>query len=144
MVRPWSLWMRHDYFAAAVAGATTCIVPEEYTKIPASYTQLLADQKVSVLFTVPYALIQMLLLGSLPERDLSDLRWAIFGGEPFPTTHLRALLTALPQTRFDNMYGPAEVNGCTHFTVANIKDDDQAIPIGPIANCAEALVVDCS
>lgn len=128
-----------DYFAAVVAGASTVIIPEEYTKLPASYSQLLADQKVTVLFTVPFALIQMALRGSLEQRDLSALRWAIFGGEPFPPEHLRRLMQQLPHVRFDNMYGPAEVNGCTHFTVNAVGEE--AIPIGPMADCAEALIV---
>lgn len=129
-----------DYFAAVVAGAGTVIIPEEYTKLPASYSQVLADFSVTVLFTVPFALIQMSLRGSLDKRDLRSLRWAIFGGEPFPTSHLRELMRQLPHVKFDNMYGPAEVNGCTHYTVSGMPED--AIPIGPIADCAEALVVD--
>ena len=129
-----------DYFAGVVAGASTVVIPEEHTKLPASYTQLLADQKVTVLFTVPFALIQMALRGSVEQRDLRALRWAIFGGEPFPPAYLRTLMRKLPHVRFDNMYGPAEVNGCTHFTVSSI--DDEAIPIGPVANCAESLIVD--
>ena len=129
-----------DYFAAVVAGAGTVIIPEEHTKLPASYSQVLADFSVSVLFTVPFALIQMSLRGSLDKRDLRSLRWAIFGGEPFPTRHLRELMRQLPHVNFDNMYGPAEVNGCTHYTVPSLPED--SIPIGPIADCADALVVD--
>lgn len=129
-----------DFFAGLVAGAGTVIIPEEYTKLPASYSQLLADQAVSVLFTVPFALIQMLLRGSLEQRDLAKLRWAIFGGEPFPTTYLRDLMRRLPHVKFDNMYGPAEVNGCTHYTLTDLPVS--AVPIGPIADCADALVFD--
>ncbi|NNF17648.1 MAG: AMP-binding protein, partial [Gammaproteobacteria bacterium] len=131
-----------DYFSAVLVGATTVIVPEEYTKLPASYSQLLEDHKVTVLYTVPFALIQMLLRGSLEERNLSALRWAIFGGEPFPSAHLRALCRALPHVRFDNMYGPAEINGCSHFTVEHIDSEDEPVPIGPLANCAEGRIVD--
>ena len=129
-----------DYFAAVVAGAATVIIPEAHTKLASSYTQILQDHRVTVLFTVPFALIQMLKRGSLDDRDLSSLRWAIFGGEPFPPAYLRELVARLPHVRFDNMYGPAEVNGCTHFTIEDV--DDAGVPIGPIADCAEALIVD--
>ncbi len=132
-----------DYFAGAVAGATTVIVPEDYTRLPASYSALLAAQRVSVLYTVPFALIQLLLRGVLEERDLSALRWIIYGGEPFPVKHLRALMQRLPHVRVDNIYGPAEVNGVTHHTLAADFDGD-SVPIGPIADIAEALVVDDS
>ena len=39
-----------DFFAGALAGATTVIVPEEYMKLPASYSKLLADERISVFF----------------------------------------------------------------------------------------------
>lgn len=133
-----------DFFAGAVAGATTSIIPEAYTRLPASYSQLIADHRITVLYTVPFAMIQLLLRGLLHERDLSALRWAIFGGEPFPLKYLRALMQELPDVKFDNIYGPAEINGVTHYTVAPLSDDDQAIPIGPIAAMAEALIVDAN
>ena len=131
-----------DYFSAICAGCTTAIIPEAYTKLPASYSQLLADQRITVLYTVPHALIQLSLRGVLEERDLSALRWAIFGGEPMVIKHLVALMEKLPHVRFDNIYGPAEVNGVTHYTIESVKRDASAIPIGPIASSAEALIVD--
>lgn len=130
-----------DYFAGAVAGATTVIIPESYTKLAASYSQLIESQRITVFYTVPYALIQLLLRGLLPERDFGALRLVIFGGEPFPTKHLRALMAMLPHVRFDNLYGPAEVNGCTNYTVTPIGESDEPIPIGTMAATAEALVV---
>lgn len=131
-----------DYFAGAVAGCTTSIIPEAYTKLPASYSQLIADHRITVLYTVPFAMIQLLNRGLLAERDLSALRWAIFGGEPFPLKYLRALMLALPHIKFDNIYGPAEINGVTHFTVGPLADDATAIPIGPLATSAQGLIVD--
>jgi amino acid adenylation domain-containing protein len=133
-----------DYFAAVVAGSCTVIIPEEYTRLPASYSQLLADAGVTVLFTVPFALIQIQLRGILEERNLGALRWVIFGGEPMPIKYLCALMQQLPGARFDNMYGPAEVNGCTHFTVVALQPSDSAISIGRICQIAEALIIDGS
>lgn len=132
-----------DYFATAVAGGTIVIVPESHLKFPLSYAQLLARHKVSVLFTVPFSLIQLLLRGNLAANDLSALRWIIFGGEPFPIKHLRGIMAQLPETRFSNMYGPAEVNGVTDFTVPpGAPDEDGAIPIGKMAQNTEARIVD--
>jgi amino acid adenylation domain-containing protein len=132
-----------DFFAGAIAGATTVLIPEEYTKLPASYSQLLADERITVLFTVPFALIQLLLRGALPTRDLRALRWIIFGGEPFSTKHLRDLMKQLPHVRFNNMYGPAEVNGVTHYNVPPLPDDfDEPIPIGRLFPNVESLVID--
>ena len=132
-----------DYFAGAFAGATTVIIPEAYTKLPASYSQILQDERISILFTVPFALIQLLSHGVLQSRDLSNLRWAIFGGEPFPPKHLKELMERLPETQFDNMYGPAEINGCSHYTIpAHSIVNDDPIPIGPLNPICEGLIVD--
>jgi acyl-coenzyme A synthetase/AMP-(fatty) acid ligase len=131
-----------DLFAGVIAGATTVIIPEEVTKFPASFTQLIIDSNITVLFTVPFALIQLLLRGGLKDNPMPYLRWIIFGGDPFPIKHLRSLMCALPDTTFDNMYGPAEINGCTHFTVEQIDEHAQSIPIGPINDISQALVVD--
>ncbi len=131
-----------DYFSAAIAGATTVIVPEDYTKMPASYSQLIVDQGVTVLYTVPFALTQLLLRGELEHRDLSKLRYAIFGGEPFHAVYLRALMSKLPHVTFLNMYGPAEVNGVTLYAVTEPPQEGDSIPIGKPAGFAECVIVD--
>lgn len=131
-----------DLFAGIIKGATTVIVPEEYTRFPASYSELIQNSRMTVLFTVPFALIQLLLRGVLEERDLSQLRWIIFGGEPFVIKHLYKLMSTLSHVRFDNMYGPAEINGCTHYLVENLDADTKSIPIGNISQIAEAMIVD--
>ncbi len=131
-----------DYFAAALAGAATVVVPEAHTKMPASYAALLSQERISVFFTVPFALVQLLTRGALEKQDLSELRWIIYGGESTPTKHLRHLMELLPDVRFNNMYGPAETNGCTCYDVPPIADDEAPIPIGEAASGMECIVVD--
>jgi amino acid adenylation domain-containing protein len=132
-----------DYFGGAVAGATTVVIPESHTKLPASLSKLMEDERLTVLYAVPFALIQLLLHGALEKRDLADLRWVLFGGEPFPPKHLRALMTALPRARFVNVYGPTEVNGVTHHPVAPLAEDAaEPVPIGRPYGNVELLIVD--
>lgn len=133
-----------DYFSGPLAAATTTIIPEEYTKLPASLSQLIENERLTVWYSVPYALIQLLLRGVLEERDLSSLRWILYGGEPFPPKHLRRLMQALPGARFGNVYGPAEVNQCTYYHVPPIyaeEDTDETTPIGVECPNVESLVV---
>ncbi len=104
-----------DYFSGPLSGATTVIIPEEYTKLPASMSKLIQDEELSIWYSVPFALIQLVQRGSLEQRDLGALRWIMFGGEPFPLKHLRSLMSFVPDARFSNVYGPAEVNQCTYF-----------------------------
>ena len=131
-----------DYFSAAIAGATTVVVPEIYTKIPASLAQLIEQERLTVLYMVPLALTHLLLHGALDRRDLSSVRWVLFGGEPFPPRHLRALMEALPEARFSNVYGPTEVNGVTYWMVPpQPPGEDAPIPIGVPYENVEPLVL---
>lgn len=131
-----------DWFSAIICGACTIVIPEQYTKFPASFSQLIADSKISVLYSVPYALSQMALRGALEERDLRHLRLIMYAGEPFVIKHLRLLRKLLPHVQFDNVYGPTEVNACTHYTVEALPDDASSVPIGKVNQISKALIID--
>ncbi len=132
-----------DLFAGALAGATTVIIPEAVTRFPASVSKLMQDERISVWYSVPFALTQMLLRGNIGTRDLTDLRWLLFAGEVFPTKYLRQLMAALPHVRFSNLYGPTETNVCTYYHVNAVPDDtDEPISIGVACANADALIVD--
>jgi amino acid adenylation domain-containing protein len=134
-----------DYFSGPLAGAATVIIPEEYTKLPASLSKLMEAERLTIWYSVPFALTQLLLRGVLDSRDLTSLRWVLFGGEPFPPKYLRALIKQWPHARFGNVYGPAEVNQCTYFHVPPIPDDsDEPVSIGQMCDNAEGLVVDAN
>ena len=132
-----------DFFAAAIAGATTVVIPEGITKFPASVSHLMQDERLTIWYSVPFALMQLLERGRMHERDLSSLRWILFAGEVFPTKHLRELMVTLPHVRLSNLYGPTETNVCTYYNVPSLPENpDESIPIGrPCANI-ESLVVD--
>jgi amino acid adenylation domain-containing protein len=133
-----------DYFASALVGATTVIVPEIYTKLPASFSSLIASEHLSVVYAVPYAFVQLLKHGAIDKRDLRALRWVLFAGEPFPPRLLRALMAAWPHARFSNIYGPTEVNGVTYHIVPEtfIRSSDDSVPIGNPYAFASAMVMD--
>lgn len=132
-----------DFFAAARVGATTVIIPEAFTKFPVNMARLIQNEGISVWYSVPYALIQLLMRGAIEKHNFSTLRWVLFAGEPFPTKHLRDLMARIPQARFSNLYGPTETNVCTFYHVPQLAaGSDEPIPIGaPCAN-AQALVLD--
>ena len=132
-----------DFFSGPLRGATTVIIPEEYMKLAASLSKLIEDERLTIWYSVPFALIQLLLRGVLPTRNLSSLRWVLFGGEPFPPKHLRTLMELMPQAVFSNVYGPAEVNQCTYYHLPPLPaDSDESIPIGRIWDNTEGLIVD--
>jgi amino acid adenylation domain-containing protein len=132
-----------DYYGGARAGATTVIIPEEYTKLPASLASLIEQERLTLFYTVPMALIQLARPGVLDGRNFSELRQVLFGGEPMPIKHLRALQQRLPHVNFVNVYGPTETNGCTHYPISDLQPhDDESLPIGKPYDNVEAVVVD--
>ncbi|MEL6712864.1 MAG: amino acid adenylation domain-containing protein [Planctomycetota bacterium] len=132
-----------DFFSTAQAGGCVVLVPEPVTKFPASCTECLASERVTVIFTVPFTLIEFLERGALDKRDLAALRWVLFGGEPFPKKHLARLMDALPHARFTNVYGPAEAPSCTAYDVPALDaGDETALPIGTVSVNSADLIVD--
>lgn len=132
-----------ELFAGAVAGATVVVVSEAHARLPASFAQLLEDERVTVINAVPFALVQLVHRGAPDDRDLSAVRWVLFGGEVFPTRDLRTLMERLPSAQFGNVYGPAEVNGCTYRIVPELDTDrTEPISIGTLYDGMEAMVVD--
>ena len=105
------------YLTSPLAGATTVLIPEAHTSFPSSLAKLIEAEKITIWYSVPLALIQLLLRTRLESFDMSSIRWVKFGGEPFPPKHLKRLMQLWPQARFSNVYGPAEVNQCTYYHV---------------------------
>lgn len=132
-----------ELFAGALAGSAVVMIPESHARLPASFSQLLQDERVTIVNAVPFALVQLLHRGALDERDLSAIRWVLFGGEVYPTRDIRGLMDALPNAKFGNVYGPAEVNGCTYLVVPEIPPDQtEPISIGWLYPGMDAVVVD--
>jgi amino acid adenylation domain-containing protein len=132
-----------DLFASAAAGASTIIVPEDVARFPVSLASLIAEERLTVWYSVPFALMQLLQRGKLESRDLTSLRCVLFAGEPFPPKHLHQLMRLLPRASFFNLYGPTETNVCTFYEVPRLtEDDERPLPIGHACANTELLVVD--
>lgn len=129
------------YFVAPLVGATTVIIPDAHLKLPASLAPLMAREKITVWYSVPLMLIQLLSGGNLQKQDFSALRWVLFAGEVFITKHLRALMELWPHARFSNLYGPAELILCTYYHVPSPPRTDDPIPIGKVWANTEYLIM---
>lgn len=132
-----------EVFAGPVAGACSVLIPEAHARLPASLSQLVEAEKLTVWYSVPFAISQLVDHGALAQRNISALRWVIFGGEPIQTRYLRALAKHAPRARFSNSYGPAEVNQCTYFH-ASAQDIEllEKLPLGGPCPHAELKLVD--
>jgi len=131
-----------DFYSGPLCGATTELIPPAFGFATASLAQLLEEARISIWYSVPSVLIQLVLRDALVGKDLTNLRWVLFGGEPFPAKHLRKLMSFLPHATFSNVYGPTEVNQCTYYNFPGDCDFDEPLPIGKTWANTEALVVD--
>ncbi|MEH2059252.1 MAG: amino acid adenylation domain-containing protein [Nostoc sp.] len=131
-----------DIFTTLKAGGTVIIVPEKLTVFPLDLARFLAQQQITIWYSVPSALIQLVLHGNLPRCDFSNLRAILFAGEVFPVKYLRQLMECIPQATYYNLYGPTETNVCTYYPVEKIPDESStALPIGKACAGNEVFAV---
>ena len=134
-----------DIFGAASAGATLVLVPENQQSLGVALVRLVADEGISVWYSVPTALIRMLEASNSELLATPCLRVVLFAGEVFPIRHLRRLHAAVPGAELYNLYGPTETNVCTFYRVTG---DDAAptqtrpVPIGQACDYARTFTVD--
>lgn len=132
-----------DFYASMKAGATLALIPDGTSTFPIRLSEWIERQRITVWYSVPSILIQLLLNGRLERRDLSSVRLVLFAGEVFPTKYLRDLMGLLPGVRFANLYGPTETNVITHYDVPPLPEgQDAPIPIGSACAYADLLVLD--
>lgn len=120
------------YLTMPYAGGCTVIVPEAHTIFPTSLARLIAEEQLTIWYSVPLALIQLIQSGQLDLLDYSHLRWILFGGEAFALKHINHLRKCLPHVAYSNVYGPAEVNQCTYYNFDKDTHLEEPIPIGSI------------
>ncbi len=130
------------YFSGPLVGATTVIFPDAYVKLPASLSALVAKEKITLWFSVPLILVQVLEHGGIENHDFSALRWVRFGGEVFPVRQLRALMLKWPHVKFINSYGPSELFRCTYYKLEEPPKTDDPIPLGTVWGNTEYKILD--
>lgn len=119
-----------DLFAAAWGAATVVLVPRDASIFPIALAGFIREQQITVWYSVPSILTQLVLRGKLGQDPLSTLRAVIFAGEVFPIKYLNSLIELVPQARFLNFFGPTETNVCTWYEVPSIAPLTEPLPIG--------------
>ncbi|MER7759612.1 amino acid adenylation domain-containing protein [Streptomyces sp. NPDC097619] len=118
-----------DLFAAAACAGRVALVPESLQGMGAALLRFVAEQDVSVWYSVPTALRRMAEAADTPAAG--RLRVVAFAGEEYPTRHLRNLAAVLPDgAALYNLYGPTETNVCTHHRLGpeDLAEDAPAAP----------------
>lgn len=130
-----------DLFSSLLGASCVVLVPQQVQMFPAQLAALLEQTQTSVIFTVPFALTRLARLGQLDGKDLTALRWVLFGGEPFQPADLAELMSQLPNARFANVYGPAEAPACVVHEVTGVPLADTPVPIGSLAPDTSGVIV---
>jgi amino acid adenylation domain-containing protein len=132
-----------DIYVALQRGACIVMVPDQIAMFPGHLAKWIRDQRISVWYSVPSALVRMLLHGNLDRVDYPDLRTVLFAGEVFPQKYLRDVMRLVPRAEFYNLYGPTETNVCTFYHVPHDLDPAAtSIPIGAACANTEVFAVD--
>jgi len=133
-----------DIFTTAKAGGAVVLVPERMSTFPVTLSKFILDNRITVWYSVPSALILMLNKGNFEKHKFPQLRLILFAGEVFPVKYLRRLRQAVTHTRLFNLYGPTETNVCTCYEVKDVEPDrTEPFPVGrAIANNAVIALKD--
>jgi amino acid adenylation domain-containing protein len=114
----WEMW------GALIYGGRLVVVPQEISRSPEEFRELLVRESVTVLNQTPSAFRQLIQAElARPEADLS-LRYVIFGGEALELQSLRPWFERYgdQQPQLVNMYGITETT--VHVTYRPICWDD--------------------
>ena len=131
-----------DVYNAVEAGATVYLVTEDLALFPTSLANFIETQQITVWYSVPSALMLLLLHANLKPEKLPHLRTILFAGEVFPMKYLRQLAELLPSVELYNLYGPTETNVCTYYKVERERlAGMDKLPIGIACENTEVFAV---
>lgn len=131
-----------DIYVAMKTGACVVMVPDEANAFPVQLAEWIERQGITVWYSVPSALIRMLLHGNLDRFGYEKVRTVLYAGEPFPVKYLRDVMARFPGATFYNLYGPTETNVCTYLPVPDPIPAEMAdIPIGRACANTEVFAV---
>lgn len=129
------------YFAAPLVGGTAVIATDAETIFPASLGKLMERERITVWYSVPLALVQLVNSGTAEALDLNKVRWLFYAGEALAPKYARQLFDLFPEARMGNWYGPAETNVCTCYDLPGPPEGDEPIPIGDVWQNTDRLII---
>ena len=132
-----------DVYNSIKAGATLYMVPDELAVFPASLATWIEEKQITVWYSVPSALVHLVLHGNVNADRFRELRLILFAGEVFPQKYLKQLAELLPAVELYNLYGPTETNVCTYYQVdRTLLPAMDRLPIGRACGNTEVFAVD--
>jgi amino acid adenylation domain-containing protein len=131
-----------DVYNTLEAGATLYMITEDLALFPGRLAEFIGAEGITVWYSVPSALMLLLLHADLKADRLCKLRMILFAGEVFPMKYLRQLAERLPHVELYNLYGPTETNVCTYYKVERERLAAlDKLPIGVACENTEVFAV---
>jgi amino acid adenylation domain-containing protein len=110
-----SVW---EIFGALLFGGKLVVVPQNITRDPDAYLELVTEEQVTVLNQTPSAFYNLIDAESAREGNDLNVRYVIFGGEALSPINLKPWITSYPECQMVNMYGITETT--VHVTYKQI------------------------
>lgn len=131
-----------DIYLMYSTGATLTIIPEKFFTFPAELIDYLNEHRISFVFWVPFALINVANKDVFKAKLPKYLKDVFFAGEVMPNKHLNYWRRYLPSCRYANLYGPTEITvDCTYYVVDREFADDESLPIGIECRNSDVLIL---
>ena len=134
-----------EIYSTLKNACTTHLLPRKLFSFPLKAMRYIEEVGANVLPWAVSAVKMIANSGVLDRFAPSGIKDVIFGGENMPSKTLSIWKKAMPETRFTNVYGPAEITvDCTYYTVDRSFPDGESIPIGRPCRNTELLLLDDS
>lgn len=131
-----------DIYLMYSIGATLDIIPDVNFSFPAQLLDYMNEKKISFIFWVPFALINVANKDIFSAKLPKYLKDVFFAGEVMPNKHLNYWRKRLPYCRYANLYGPTEITvDCTYYVVDREFSDDDPLPIGKACRNSDVLIL---
>jgi len=104
-----------DIFAALLSGGSIHCVPQQIKIFPNIIANWLKENKITIIYMVPTALIALQKQENFSHFYQTQLRCILFAGEHYPISDLSLLRQKFPAQIIANLYGPTETNVCSYY-----------------------------
>lgn len=120
-----------DIYTSLFTGAKLVLIPKEMFSAPPLLLDYLCEKEVTTLIWAVSALSLVTTLKGLDYKVPHSVNKILFSGEVMPIKTLHKWQEALPEARYVNLYGPAEITcNCTYYQIKEAMTDMEKIPIG--------------
>ena len=131
-----------DLYVSIKTGGTLCLIPPGLSYFADAVLDFIHENKITVWYSVPSALIQLLSYKDQLSEKLGSITTLIYAGEVFQYSMLNQLRQYLPSCIIHNWYGPTETNVITYYKIDAHQTLNENVPIGAPCPYANISIVD--